>query len=311
MGKSILFICSGNTCRSVMAEYLLRHRAKEAGLNLEATSAGLFAFTGDAATEEALQALSELGIDAREHRSRKLHPRLLDEADLVLAMTERHKEELLRLAPEQAGKIFLLKEYADILTSGQEAQQSAEKEYEIPDPFGQSLEAYRRARQEIDRAVQAIIAQSMGKGGKNMRIAVGSDHGGFQAKQVIIEHLRSRGLEAVDFGTDSEESCDYPDIAQPVAEAVRSGECTFGILICGTGIGMSIAANKIKGIRAALCNDTFSARMAREHNDANILCLGARVLGLGLMLDIVDVYLNGSFVGGRHKTRVEKIDALD
>lgn len=143
-----------------------------------------------------------------------------------------------------------------------------------------------------------------------MRIAVGADHGGFQAKQAVIEHLSSQGLEVADFGTFSAESCDYPDIAQPVAQAVVRGEVDLGILICGTGIGMSIAANKVQGIRAALCSDTFSARMAREHNDSNILCLGARVLGLGLMLDIVDAYLRGSFVGGRHKTRVEKIEAL-
>ncbi|NLM42320.1 MAG: ribose 5-phosphate isomerase B [Firmicutes bacterium] len=142
-----------------------------------------------------------------------------------------------------------------------------------------------------------------------MKIAVGADHGGFQAKQAVIEHLQSKGVDVVDFGTDSEESCDYPDIAQPVAQAVSRGECERGILICGTGIGMSIAANKVQGIRAALCGDTFSARMAREHNDANILCLGARVTGLGLMLDIIDAYLQGSFLGGRHKTRIEKIEA--
>jgi ribose 5-phosphate isomerase B len=311
MIKSVLFVCTGNTCRSVMAEYLLKHRAEQAGLNLEVKSAGLHAFAGDTATEQALAALGELGIDAGGHRSRRIHPQLLEEADLVLAMTRHHKEELLRLAPEHAGKIFLLKEYAGRLDFGQEQGEWAAKDYEISDPFGHSLDVYREAREEIDGAVQAIVARGIGEGGRNVRIAIGADHGGFQAKQAVIEHLRDQGLEVVDFGTDSEESCDYPDIAHVVAKEVSGGGFDQGILICGTGIGMSLAANKVPGIRAALCNDTYSARMAREHNDSNILCLGARVVGLGVMLDIIDTYVQGSFVGGRHKTRVDKIEKVD
>ncbi|HKM43308.1 MAG TPA: ribose 5-phosphate isomerase B [Limnochordia bacterium] len=143
-----------------------------------------------------------------------------------------------------------------------------------------------------------------------MKIAVGADHGGFLAKQAVVEHLRGQGFELGDFGTDSEESCDYPDIAQKLSEAVAQGDFNLGILICGTGIGMSIAANKVPGIRAALCTDSFSARMARNHNDSNVLCLGARVTGLGLMLDIVDTYMKGSFSGGRHGTRVDKIEII-
>lgn len=143
-----------------------------------------------------------------------------------------------------------------------------------------------------------------------MKIIVGADHGGFSAKQTLIEHLQKQGFDVEDFGTDSEESCDYPDIAHEVAKAVAKGEFDLGILICGTGIGMSMAANKVPGIRAALCTDTFSARMARSHNDSNVLCLGARVTGPGLMLDIVDTYLKGSFAGGRHGIRVGKIETI-
>lgn len=141
-----------------------------------------------------------------------------------------------------------------------------------------------------------------------MKIAIGADHGGFVAKQAVIEHLKKQGYDLKDFGTDSEESCDYPDIAHEVSETVAEGQFKLGILICGTGIGMSMAANKVPGIRAALCGDSYSARMAREHNDSNVLCLGARVIGLGPMLDIVDAYVEGSFSGGRHSKRVEKIE---
>jgi ribose 5-phosphate isomerase B len=135
-------------------------------------------------------------------------------------------------------------------------------------------------------------------------IAIGSDHGGYALKGEIIEHLKSRGLEVRDLGTTSEESTDYPIYGEAVARAVVSGECDLGIIICGTGIGISIAANKVKGARAALCGDCYSAEMARAHNNANLLALGARVLGTGLALKIVDTFLDTDFLGGRHARRV-------
>ena len=144
-----------------------------------------------------------------------------------------------------------------------------------------------------------------------MKIAIGSDHGGLNLKTAMKEVLVAAGVEVLDCGTHTTASVDYPDIAQQVAMAVTSGVAERGILICGTGIGMSIAANKIDGIRAALCTDVFSALMSREHNDANILCLGERVIGLGLAEKIVDTYLTGHFQGGRHARRVEKIMNLE
>ena len=140
-------------------------------------------------------------------------------------------------------------------------------------------------------------------------IAVGSDHGGFALKKAILAHLEKRGLEYKDFGTWSEESCDYPDFGKAVAKAVASGECEKGILICGTGIGISITANKVRGIRAALCGDCFSAEATRQHNDANILALGARVTGEGLALKIVDPFLDTPFSNDeRHIRRIRKIE---
>ena len=142
-------------------------------------------------------------------------------------------------------------------------------------------------------------------------IAIGSDHGGFALKQEIMKHLEERKLEYIDFGTYSSDSCDYPQYGAAVGRAVASGSCERGILICGTGIGISISANKIHGVRAALCGDCFSAEMTRRHNDANIVALGARVVGSGLALKIVDTFLDTEFEGGRHARRIEQMMALE
>ena len=140
-------------------------------------------------------------------------------------------------------------------------------------------------------------------------IAIGSDHGGFELKKEIMAHLDARGLEYKDFGTYSDASCDYPVYGKAVANAVASGECERGIIICGTGIGISITANKVHGIRAALCGDCFSAEATRQHNDDNVLALGARVIGPGLALKIVDTFLDTPFSNSeRHIRRIEMIE---
>lgn len=144
-----------------------------------------------------------------------------------------------------------------------------------------------------------------------MKVAIGSDHGGLDLKETVISVLKELNITVEDLGTHDRNSCDYPDFAERVGQAVVSGACQQGILICGTGIGMSIAANKVQGIRAALCNEVFSARMARAHNDANILCLGARVVGSGVAQEIVRAYFASEFEGGRHAGRVAKIGRLD
>ncbi|NOX81283.1 MAG: ribose 5-phosphate isomerase B [Deltaproteobacteria bacterium] len=140
-----------------------------------------------------------------------------------------------------------------------------------------------------------------------MKIAIGSDHGGFELKQLVMEVLRTMGHEVVNEGCLSTESVDYPDFAAKVCELVRSGNCDRGILICGTGIGMSIAANRYRDIRAALCHEPYSAGKSREHNNANVLCLGGRVVGPELALDIVRVWVQTEFAGGRHQRRLDKL----
>ncbi|WIF96051.1 ribose 5-phosphate isomerase B [Caminicella sporogenes] len=144
-----------------------------------------------------------------------------------------------------------------------------------------------------------------------MKIAIGSDHGGYNLKEAIKKHLEEKGIEYKDFGTNSTESVDYPEFGEKVAQVVKSGEFDRGIVCCGTGIGISISANKVPGIRCAVVSDTFSAEMSRLHNDANILALGERVVGKGLALKIVDVWLEAEFEGGRHERRVNKIKEIE
>ena len=142
-------------------------------------------------------------------------------------------------------------------------------------------------------------------------IALGADHCGYALKEAVKEYLTGLGYECRDFGTYSEASVDYPDMAVPPCQAVLNGECEKALLFCGTGVGISIAANKMKGIRACCCSDAFSAKYTRLHNDANVLCLGARVVGPGLACQLLDLFLDAPFEGGRHQDRVAKVNALD
>ncbi|HEY8909481.1 MAG TPA: ribose 5-phosphate isomerase B [Desulfosporosinus sp.] len=144
-----------------------------------------------------------------------------------------------------------------------------------------------------------------------MRVALGADHGGYELKEAVRLHLETQGFEVLNLGTNSTDSVDYPKYAFAVGNAILSGEADLGIAVCGTGLGISIAANKIPGIRAVVCTETFSARMAREHNNANVLTLGGRVTGVGLALDIVDIFLRTEFAGGRHARRVNLISDIE
>lgn len=146
---------------------------------------------------------------------------------------------------------------------------------------------------------------------EKIKVALGSDHKGYQLKQIIIEHLNAQGIETIDYGTNSSESVDYPDFAKKVCLDVTKQNCTFGILVCYTGIGMSIVANKFKGIRAALVGSVENAQLTRNHNNANVLCLGAKDTNNDLALEIVDKFISEGFLGERHKCRVNKIEQIE
>ena len=145
----------------------------------------------------------------------------------------------------------------------------------------------------------------------NKKINVGCDHAGFGLKKIVVAHLEERGFEVFDVGTHSTDSCDYPLIAHDLCKNIQDGKTELGILICGTGIGMSLAANKFKGIRAAALSEHFSAKYTRLHNNSNVLCLGGRVIGVGTALELVDLFVNTEFEGGRHQKRIDKISEIE
>lgn len=144
-----------------------------------------------------------------------------------------------------------------------------------------------------------------------MKIGIGNDHAAVDMKNEVMEFLKEKGYEVVNFGTDTKESANYPEYGKMVAEAVAAGEVDLGILICGTGVGISLAANKVKGIRAVVCSEPYSAKLSRQHNNTNVLAFGARVIGIGMAKMIVEEWLNAEFLGGRHKTRVDMITEIE
>jgi RpiB/LacA/LacB family sugar-phosphate isomerase len=306
--KTILFVCTGNICRSPMAEGLLRHMTQERG-GYEALSAGVGAVDGQRPSPYAIQALNELGIDISGQRSRMLTPDLVDRADYIFGMTQGHVDTIALLYPRAAEKTFLLREFDDTLESF---------EKDIPDPIGEGLEVYRECRDKIEQGIVSMLryleqaetsAAAAGSAtARPVSLALGADHAGFALKEAIKEHLASRGVTVVDLGAKSPDSTDYPDYAQAVARRVAGQEVNYGLLVCSTGIGMSMAANKVPGVRAALVFNEEGAELSRSHNDANVLALGAKFTSAEQARRIVDQFLATPFEGGRHARRVLKLE---
>lgn len=302
----ITFVCTGNTCRSSMAEALAKKwlESNTPGFaGIEIASAGLSAWPGSPASFQAVEVMAMAGLDLTNHKSRQFSRETAGQSDIILTMTAGHKSAVLQQCPEAVGRVFTLSEFA------------GENSRDIADPFGQGVPVYEKCAREIRELVEMvlhkILQRQVDAAMSPIKIAIGCDHGGFRLKEEIKKMLQDKNYNFQDFGTFSEDAVDYPDIALEVARAVRDGEFDRGILICGTGIGIGIAANKLAGIRAALCHDTFSARASREHNNANILTMGERVIGPGLASDIVKVWLETDFAGGRHQRRVQKIGDIE
>ena len=307
--KTILFVCTGNVCRSPMAEGLFRHAVK-ASNRYRVLSAGVGAVDGQPPSQHAVRALKELGIDISKQRSRMLSADLVREADYIFGMTHGHVDAVMLLFPQAAEKTFLLREFDETL-------QVFEKD--ISDPIGGSYEIYLNCRDQIEQGIASMlnfieqtshVSSPASEPTKVLQVAVGADHAGIVLKDALKEHLTKRGLRVVDLGTTTEESTDYPDFARAVADDVADGRSQLGLLVCSTGIGMSIAANKVPGIRAALVANPEAALLARQHNDANVLCLGQKVTPIEDAKGIVDAFLGAEFQGGRHERRLRKIEDL-
>lgn len=302
---TILFVCSGNTCRSPMAQalfvkYIQNHSDIYNPRDYVVLSAGIFAADGSSASREAREAIAGEQIDLSKHRSRRLTEEMVRQADYILTMSDSQRE-YLQQKYSYKENIFNIKIFGTNIPG------------DIQDPFGAGLEAYYNCLQELKQLMPEVVKRinsAADTGGMYMQVVIGSDHAGVSLKNDIIEFLRQEGYDVLNCGTDSSDSVDYPDIAEKVARQVLHLSVP-GILICGTGIGISIAANKIAGIRAAVCTNNYTARLAREHNDANVLALGARVTGSGMALDIVKTFLQSEFQGGRHQRRVDKIHSLE
>lgn len=291
--KKIIIVSTNNTCRSFMAEYILRHYLEESHrTDIEVISRGLVVLFPEPVHAKAADLVRQSGIKIVDFKASQLTQEEVEESDLILTMTQEQKEKVLS---EYRGykEVATINEYANV-------------EGGIIDPYGMEDMAYEKCFVQITQLMQKIWNSKLG--GNNM-IGIGCDHGGYALKQAVMKHLEEKGYAVKDYGCYSEESCDYPMYGKAVAKGIQKEEIELGILICGTGIGISIAANKEKGIRAALCSDTFSAKATREHNDANILAMGARVVGEGLALEIVDAFLETKFSNDeRHIRRINLIE---
>jgi len=305
--KTVLFVCTGNICRSPMAEGLFR-RALRGRNEFRVLSAGVGAVDGLPPSEYAVRALRDLGVDISKQRSRMLTAELVHQADYIFGMTHSHVDAITLLYPQAAEKTFLLREFDETLDS---------YENDISDPIGGSYDVYLSCRDQIEQGIAsmlkfidqttAVVGGGSAKTGR-ITLAVGADHGGYELKEILKEHLQKKGIQVMDFGTHSKESTDYPDYAQAVARSVAEHQHDLGLLICTSGIGMSIAANKIPGARAALVWDVEMAALARQHNDANVLCVGGRKTSPEDAIKMVDAFLEAGFEGGRHERRVGKME---
>ena len=301
-----------------MAEAIFRELVRDRA-DYEVLSAGVGAYPGDAASRHTADILAEMGVDISRFRSQPVTGDLLDLATHIFAMSRSHIAAIESSFPEAADKVYLVSEFAaDDSLRGRD----------LSDPFGGSRAAYEQVRDALRKLLPSIISyidQTFEKHSNPMhsaasstesaatsikRIALGADHGGFELKNAIVDYLKKKGYEVSDFGTNSKDSVDYPDYADSVAEKILTGGADAGILVCTSGAGICMAANRHVGIQAAHVTDAAEASKIREHNNANVLCLSGAKTSVGDAQQIVDAFLATPFAGGRHARRVGKMNTL-
>jgi len=297
-----------------MAEGLLR-AAVQGRSGITVLSAGVSAAHGQPPSLNSVEALLEWGIDISGQRSQPLTERLVEDATHIFVMTRGHRETVQMFFPEAADKTFLIGDFSTARSASPD----------IPDPIGLGLPAYLECRDAIEKTIPGILRfiqpsamtpaataisqeEPPAEPKQPLRIAIGADHAGFELKQAVQRYLAGRGEVVADMGTGGNESVDYNDFAVPVIRAVIDGEADFGILTCSTGIGMSIMANRHPEIRAAVVTNAEDAARTREHNEANVLCFGARTVSVAEAAGIVEAFLDARFAGGRHQRRVAKLN---
>jgi glycine hydroxymethyltransferase len=306
--KTILFICTGNVCRSPMAEALFRQATIGRG-DFRVLSAGLGALDGQPPTAHSVAAMRELDVDISGQRSRMLTADLVRSADFIFGMTHGHVDAVALLYPAAAEKTFLLREFDETLDAF---------ERDIADPIGSPYDVYVHCRDQIEQGIASLLkfmeqhdiltGTHATQPATTVNFAIGADHGGFELKETLKKYLLARGLTVKDFGALIKDPADdYPDFAQPAAQAVAAGEAELGLLVCTSGVGIYIAANKIPGVRAGEAYDEKSAALMRRHNDVNVLCLAGDTQP-DLAKKIFDAFFNAKFEGGRHERRVNKLD---
>ncbi len=290
-----------------MAEGLFRHTVRGRG-DYRVLSAGVGAIDGQAPSPHAVRAMKELGIDISRQRSSMLTGDVVSQADYIFGMTHSHVDSVTLLYPQAAEKTFLLREFDETLDVF---------EKDISDPIGGSFDIYCDCRDQIEQGIASMLnfieqtavpTMTLQESHPQTTVVIGCDHAGYDQKMALKQHLDQKGITVTDVGTSSKDSADYPDYAQLVAESVANERSELGILVCGSGVGMSITANKVPGIRAALVFNEEMGRLAREHNDANVLCLGSRFTPIEEAKRIVDAFLSAHFEGGRHEKRVKKME---
>jgi len=299
-----------------MAEGLLRAALKDRS-DVEVSSAGVAAAWGQPASSHTSEVLRPLGIRMNDFRSQPLTEQLIEEATLILAMTRGHLETIQMYFPEAADKLFLVREFDPSVRGSS---------LDVPDPIGLGIDAYFETRDLIQKALPGILRQldptdtmstsqtaptaPTATPARPLRLAIAADHGGVEVKQAVHAHLSKKGHVVQDFGAHSHESVDYPDFAETVAREVLNGGADFGVLVCRSGIGMSIAANRYPQIRAALVTNAEDAKVTRQHNNSNVLVLAQNHVPAAQVGAIIEAFLNTPFEGGRHERRVEKLDHL-